>query len=205
MKNLNSLAVAVAIACGASGVQAATISLSPANASALSGDQVSFDFIVNLGAEATSGGAVDFQWNPSVLTLVDFAYDPAFGIPPRDPVNDVEDRNRDFPPDTTDELGYVAIGFGNIATSISIPNDTKIGTLIFDVIGTDGMETDITLRDSLKWAGFFNGATFEPISVEYTGATFTVAPAAPVPLPAAGWLLLSGLAGLVGMARRKSA
>lgn len=199
------MAVAIALSLLVSGAHAATIALSPTTADVPPGSQVSFDFIANFGTESTSGGAVDFQWDPAVLTLVDFAFDQAFGEPPRDPALNVEDKNRDFPPDTQDELGYVAIGFGTFATAgISIPNDTKIGTLTFNVVGASGTQTDITLRDSVKWAGFFNGVTFQPITTTYTGAHVGAVPIGAVPIPAAAWLLLSGFAGLFGMARRRS-
>ncbi len=191
MNRISNIIVGIALVIGVSAAQAATISLSPTTNEAPQGGQVAFDLIANFGADSTTGGAIDIQWgDPSVITFASFAFDPGFGIPPRDATFDVLD---------VQSSNLVSVGFGNFS-GISIPTDTVIGTITFNAVGAPGTETAIQLQDSAVWAGFYD-TTGAPINVSYSGATAKVAP---VPLPVASWLFLSGFGALVGIGRQRS-
>jgi hypothetical protein len=207
MKNLNSLAVAVAIACGASGVQAATIEVSPEIAFVLQGEQVTFNLVENFSNQdadpdtpdlAVSSAYSDFSWDPAVLTFESFAFTTTFAAL-RDPAFDAKPTGSPNPWDLQTS-SLLSIGWSQF-NGISIPTDTIIGTLTFNVVGVPGASTGISVAESVKWAGSFdvNGAEIFP---GYLGA---IASVDEIPIPAAGWLLLSGLAGMFGMARRRAA
>lgn len=188
LTNVRKILVAIGLTLAASGAHAASISLDPVNSTGPQGSQITFNLIANFGATATIGGATDLSWDPSVLTFQSFAFDSGFGTPPRDAGFDVKDQQ---------SASLYSVGFGNFG-GISLATNTTIGHVTFNLIGNTGSSSAITLSDSMKWAGFYDN-TGTPISVSYTGATATVSA---VPVPAAVWLLGSGLVGLFGIARR---
>lgn len=191
MNHINAITVAIAIGLSATSANAAVISLTPTTASAPQGGQVTFDVIADFEGQSTVGGTFDVQWDSSVIGFNDFAFDPSFSA--RDPDFDVEDLQLS---------NLLNIGFGNLS-GLSITSDTVIGTLTFDVTGAPGMETAVTLLASGTGDPFFDSDSLEPINPNYFGATAMVADTAPIPLPAASWLLMGGLVGLFGAARRR--
>ena len=169
-----------------SATQAASIEVSPTDNSLNSiGDMFALDLLMDFSDAPTTGGAVDIAWDPAIMQYKDdFAFNAAFTS--RDTGFDVIDFQ---------QPGLLSIGFGNFSTAIT--DTIQIGTLGFT--GLAEGTTDIDLQDSLKWAGFFDFDTGALIPVAYTGGTATV-----VPLPAAAWLMMSGL-GMLGLsAKRKS-
>ena len=183
------LILGAGFALGVGGAQAATIRLVSLSGPVASGGVETFKLMANFGTQATMGGATDLTWNPSVLTFQGFSYGPALTPLVRDIAFDVHDHQKP---------GLLSIGFGNFG-GISLPADTVVGTVAFDTVGAPGSSTMIDLADSAKWAGFYDDMGL-PITVSYSGLTASVAP---VPLPAAGWLMLSGLGGLFGFSRRR--
>jgi len=140
----------------------------------------SLDLLIDFSDTPTSGGAVDVTWDTSVLQYNnDFAFNPLFDSP--DAFFDVIDFQ---------EPGLLSIGFGTTGALIS--DNTVAGTLGFTYLGGT---TSLDLQDSIKWAGFFDTDGAD-IPVNYT-------PTSIVPLPAAFWLMLTGLAALGVSARRK--
>jgi hypothetical protein len=200
-RQLCSWVVGMGFALGMCGAQAASIGLSPATAQAPQGNQITFDLIENFGTQLPLGGGTDFTWDSSVLTFQGFAFSSTFAAL-RDPTFDTKPTASPNPWDLQ-ASNLVTIGFGNF-NGISIPTDTLVGTLTFNVVGVPGSSTQIALSDSAKWSGFFDTQS-NPITVSYTGATASVAPVSAVPLPASGWLLMSGFTGLLGIVRRRSA
>lgn len=187
--NIRKVFAALGFALAASATHAASISLDPVgNTTGVVPDLVTFNLLANFDATITTGGAMDLSWNPAVLNLQGFQFDMGFGAPPRDTAFDVVD---------TQSNGLLSVGFGNF-DGITLATPTIIGRISFYLSGSPGSSSAITLNDSVKWGGFYDdmGA---PISVTYTGATVGVSA---VPVPAAAWLLGSGIMALFGVARR---
>ena len=140
------------------------------------------DLLIDFSDIATTGGAVDLTWDSSVIQYNnDFAFNPTFTS--RDEGFDVIDFQAP---------GLLSVGFGTLGTPIG--DAIVAGTLGFTYVGG---ATNISLQDSIKWSGFFD-ATGALIPVNYTGATVNA-----VPIPAALWLMISGL-GVLGFSAKRS-
>ncbi|MEW6218063.1 MAG: VPLPA-CTERM sorting domain-containing protein [Thermodesulfobacteriota bacterium] len=174
-------AAALALSGQAAGVQAATIWLSPTSQTVMVGDPVTLQMFMDFTDEATFGGGVDLFYNDAVLDYV--SYTPGgIGMPFYDRA----------PDELPGELNGIGFGHDN---GISGPG--LVGTLLFNAVirGT----VDITLAtNDLPLGEFYSAVDFERMTVDYLGAQVNA-----VPLPAAGWLLGSGLLGLVGLRRRQ--
>lgn len=207
MNRLNSLAVVLVL--GISNAQAASITLAPVSGPVASGGQVTFDVVANFGAELVLGGGTDYSWNPAILEFVGFSFSPALAAPlhrdvsfdgfSEDPITHVK-RPEPFDLQTSSLL---SIAFGNFS-GLPVPTDTVLGRLIFKAVGAPGSSSLVSLSDSLKWDRYFN-VNSDAIPVTYTGAAAQILLTQPVPLPAAAWLLGSGILGFLGAVRRSRA
>jgi hypothetical protein len=172
-----------------------TITFSTAQAVSVSFDQstvltppdvFSLNLLIDFSDNPTSGGAVDIMWDPTLLQYnSDFTFDAGFTSP--DPFFDVIDFQAP---------GLLSVGFGTLSALIA--DNTTAGALSFTSLSSN--TATISFQDSIVYAGFFGGEG-QPLTVNYTDTIVN-----PVPLPAAVWLMLSGL-GLLGMVskRRESA
>lgn len=164
--------------------QAATISLNPLSQNVALGNQVSLQLNMDFTADPTLGGGVDIFYDSSRLSFVSFTFDPSLG----------DDTGLQRQPDVlTNELNGLA--FGNFD---GLSGPSLVGTLMFNTIGA-GTALFTMADNDLPAGGFYSAVTFDPQTVTYEGASVNVTA---VPLPAALWLMLSGM-GLIGAMSQK--
>lgn len=166
--------------------QAATVSLTPQSPSVALGDQVILQLNMDFGSDDTLGGGFDVFYNHSLISFTSFTFNSGWGDDPgyhRQP--DLE----------LDKLNGIAFGnFGGIGGA------HMVGTFVFNTLGAGPANFTLAENDA-PTGGFFSARTFGPQAVTYSGASVNVTS---VPLPAAGWLLLSGL-GVLGGLRKETA
>lgn len=159
---------------------AASLSLSPPSADSTLGSLVSFDVIMDFSDVTTIGGGFDIAFDSSALQFVEWAANP------------VGDPGFAREPDVLDGL-LSGIAVGDFRSGIT--GVQNLGAVTFRVIGDSSF---VALMDTASVAGpWVDFNTFAVISVDYTGAAVNV-----VPVPAALWLSLGGLAALIGFVRR---
>ena len=92
-----------------------------------------------------------------------------------------------------------------LSNDLAITSETLLNTTAFGTswgTRTLSLEIDNSLVGQLLQFGFSSTATsYTPSAVLYDNINFSSAPA--VPVPGAVWLMMSGLIGLVGVARRR--
>jgi hypothetical protein len=180
------------------GAQANVISLDPIGQFVGVGQTFSVE-ISAFFEEATVGGSFDLFYDPTQIAFVSFEFDEHF-------LNDVSDPAFAHVPDNcfTDgapfggcDVGDAelnAIGFGSFD---GISGLNLVATVIFQAVGTGVSQLTMATNDA-PFEGFYSAVTGLPMDVKYNVADVVV-----VPVPAALWLLLSGL-GLLGVRRRLS-
>ena len=193
--NRKNVCVGMLFALAAMTAHSATITIMPPVVTTLPDKQLQLDFEIlgDFGDTLVAGGTVDVTWSPFLLHG-DVA--PRHDLPGQDSRFNVGFlRSRPFRPLPGDPpSGRETFGFGSL-TGMHIPAGTPIGHLRLFARGPDGT-TPISISDSIRGAGFFD-ITGAPIDVDYVGTSATTI--AVVPLPAAGWLLLSALGGMLGL------
>lgn len=129
-------------------------------------------------------------------------------------INDNQGRDIEFVTDP--------VVFGNAATDWTttlfdseslVMQGTTIDSLsgLFDVTFWDGRTNggNNTFDFTLEWAEYFNGVAVDQGSLYYldgeiTGADDNFTSTVPTPIPASAWMLVSGVALLVGIRRRSN-
>jgi len=171
------------LACASS--QAATISLEPLNQNAVLGNTVSLQLMMDFSDDATMGGGVDVFFDDSVLQFISFVFDAGLGDDP--------DFRRQ--PDVfSGELN--GLGFGEF-NGLSGPS--LVGTFTFNTLASGSASFSVAENDFPAGA-FFSATTLAAQFVDFQGATVKVSA---VPVPAAAWLLFSGLAVVGAVSRRR--
>jgi hypothetical protein len=182
----------------ANAASAATISLDPTTQTVATGDTLSISVLATeFPTVGTVGGGITLNWDPTILslntTLTDAIVDGAI--------------NTGF----TDVLAFSSVpGQLDIAAAVNIvAPGAGTGTgaftflnLSFTALAPPGTAVSVALGQFGDWQDFAGNSI---VGVIYNSASVTVTPNAVVPVPAAAWLFASGLLGLVGVARRRTA
>lgn len=185
MKKLTKLMLILAQLGLVGAVQAASVSLSPNNVDSFVGDTVSFSVVVDFSDVATDGGGFLINYDAGFLGDATFTY--SSGLP-----GSIDVSNWDpYLQTGSVEVGFDANdGFGGIAT---------LGTMSFSVLTTGS--SNIVLTDTAPAWRFIDTNHVNFIDVNYSGATVNAI--SEVPVPAALWLMASGLSFLgIGLRRR---
>lgn len=187
MKNFKKLVCALALFGMVGAVQAGSVSLDPLSKSVTVGNSVFFDIYVDFDNDSTTGGTFQLTYDSSLLGIsniaTDFAYNGTFlssnGLTGTAPVL------------TSDGL-IEGIGFSGTFAGAN----SKLGTITFSALNAGVAVIDAD-TDQVEDARFYNGSSNN--GVEYGSAAANISA---VPVPAAVWLMASGLLGMVGLSRR---
>jgi hypothetical protein len=182
------LSLAFVLCFSVSGVQAAYIvDLNPSATTVGFGEIFTIDVVLSITGgdlDLTSAG-LDFTYEPSLVSLTDFALGPN---PPVDP-------GFSFLPTTTTP-GQIN-GFG-AATFSSFSDNTLLATMTFAADSTIGL-ADFGIIASNSSGGWFDTV---PNPVDIADVTVNGTSVNAVPIPGAFLLLGSGLIGLVGLRKK---
>jgi hypothetical protein len=187
------LGFALALALGgiSSAANAVSVYLQPETQNVALGDSFSVDVWWDFTGDATLGGGTDVTWNASALDFVSLVFDdnPEFDV--------AFTRQGIVSPGLID--GFATGSFDGLAGD----GPLYIATITFKTLAPGSV--DINLAEDIGGiAGVFVGVDGQPYGddLTFSGATVNVT-GGEVPVPAAAWLMLSGLGALVGY-RRKS-
>ncbi len=184
---------------------AASVSIQPSSSvvgSVLQGNYFQVDIYMDFSDDPTIGGGFDILFDSSLVSYVNGSFlidseltsDPALtrdGNLASPAANQVD----------VDVAGGKIVGaaFGDL---IGLSGPSLVGSLTFlaENPGLAGFALAATENPAV--GNFVSTFTLEEQMVNFSGSSVQISA---VPVPAAVWLMLSGLAGIAGMARRKAA
>ena len=169
---------------GCASAQAATLSLIPVNQNVVLGNTVSLQLMMDFSDDATIGGGVDVFYDDSVLQFVSFVFDAGLGDDPA---------FRRQPDALSGELN--GLGFGEFG---GLSGPSLVGTFTFNTLTSGSASFSLGVNDYPVGA-FYSATTYELQLVDFQGAAIEVSA---VPVPAAAWLLFSGLVMVGAVSRR---
>jgi hypothetical protein len=194
------LAVALVFFLSLPSANAATISLVPTSSSVLLGGSIVIDVMLNT-TDLISTGLLDFTYPSSNVSFASFSINSSVldSISSASPSSSSAGQLNDF--------SLVSLGPGGT-------NGGRLATMTFNTVNT-GLATFGLSLDNVFfggpawfWGGTGDSRAFQAIS-NTDLASFTLTGASvqinAVPIPAAVWLLGSGVVGLVALKRRKKA
>ncbi len=196
--------LSAALLCGTVGAtQAASIWIEPTDlgASIIQGNSFQMDIYMDFTDEPTIGGGFDILFDPALVSYVSesFILSPQLGS---DPLLSRDDSPQSPPLQQVlvdDNNGkIIGAAFGDL---IGLTGPSLVGSLTFiaDQVGFAQFGLEAT-EDPLV-GEFYSSFTLEPQVVSYSGREVEISP---IPLPAAVWMMLSGLTGLGLLARRRT-
>ena len=201
-KSISKTIIAAVFMSAVCSAQAVSLSIATSTPSVMVGDTIDLQILMDFSDDPTIGGGFDIIFDPSLVSYVLNSYitDPSLGSDP--------DLTRDDNPAVL-----------NSALRVDIESDRLAGAAFGDFVGLTGPATVGSLSfiaDTVGVAVFNLGASTSSAVGGFFGTDFneqfpdfgsvTVDIGTPeVPLPAAVWLFGSGLLGLIGMARRRTA
>lgn len=173
--------------------QAATVSITPATPEANLGGSVLVTVdIADLGIGGAPKVGVfdfDFSYDAGVLSFSDVSFGAGLDVLSLGSIQLWDDV-------TPGLLNVFELSFDMPEDLYTLqPDAFTLFTLSFDAIGAGVSNLGLTINALGDEFG-------EALAADVFGSSVTVAP---VPLPAAGWLLLSGIAALAGFGRRRAA
>ena len=183
-KFLKILAAVAVLGFSAGAAMANTVSLVQPNPIFTNGAATLDLDLIGTFTDAVDAGDFSISWDATVLEYT--------GIVVADPPWDTP-----FIDDSSAPAGLVEIIF--LGTSGPAVTNFDILTISFNVIGADGDSTTVDMFEGAFSTGWSAPGGIQ-VPVDYIDGQVTVSP---VPVPAAVWLMASGLLGLVGVARRR--
>lgn len=170
-------------AANASGALSNVIKLSQGeNISVTSGSVLTVDVVGENFIVGPNGAGFSLNWNPAVLSYVSNSL-----VSPPWNGSSVYEGNA---PSGSLDFVFLTMDTGNAGTNFGL------GSFTFNVLGSPGDLTALTLGNDAYSIGFINGVT--GLNVNYISSHVQV-----VPLPAAIWMFGAGLAGMLGTIKRR--
>lgn len=198
--------VAVLTLCSVASVsQAASLSIQPAEdlmGTVVQGNYFQVDIYMDFTDDPTIGGGFDILYDPSRVSYVNGSFliaptldsDSAFtrdDDPAASALNQVEVNAA--------EGKVIGAAFGDF---IGLTGPSLVGSMTFLAENVGLASFGLSATENLSIGNFISTFTLEPQDVSFAGTSISISP---IPVPAAVWLMLSGLAGLAAVMRRKSA
>lgn len=166
---------------------ASSVSLSPSSQTVALGSVFSLEIDIDFTDEATIGGGIDVLFgnftNGNEITFLSFT-----------PANLGDPGFRRTPDVRSNELNGIAFGEFN-----GITGPASVGVLTFQANQAGSFEFNLAANDFPAGA-FVSAVTNRPFAPDFTGARINVSS---VPVPAALWLMLSGVGAISGINLRK--
>jgi len=197
MKTLKGLVATLGLGIAAQSAMANVISLTPLTQTVGPDNKFALELRIDF-LEETVGGSLDLFYNTELMDFGTFIYNDDF-------LNNVVDPAFTLTPDICETNGSVAggcevgdaeinaIGFGNFD---GIIGSYVVGTFVFAARESGLASFELASSDS-PFGGFISAANASAMTVVYNGATVLV-----TPIPAAIWMMLSGLGVLFGVRKR---
>jgi hypothetical protein len=197
LKILKGLVATLGLGFAAQSAMANVISLTPLTQTAGPDRKVAFELRIDF-LEETVGGSIDLFYDTSLVDFASFIYNDDF-------LNNVVDPAFTLTPDVCETDGSAvggcavgdaeinAIGFGNFD---GIVGSYLVGTFVFATREVGLAAFELAASDS-PFGAFISAANASELTVVYNGASVLI-----TPIPAAVWMMLSGLGVLVGVRKR---
>lgn len=186
-------------------VQAASLSIQPAGnatGSVLRGSYFQMDVYMDFSDDPTIGGGFDILFDPALVSYVEGSFLINEGLF-SDPALSRDDNLASLAANRVDidasQGKIIGAAFGDW---IGLAGPSLVGSMTFLAENSGLANFALSATENLAVGNFVSTFTLEEQNVSFTGSSVHISP---IPVPAAFWLMLSGLTGLVAVTRRKAA